>query len=68
MDKIIKKFEELQEKVLGFVRYVVRGSRGDFAVDVYTMTGLLIKTKLSSIDEHDIKDFISKHSIYLNNL
>jgi hypothetical protein len=68
MDKIIEKFESLQKKKLGFVRYTVRGSKDECAVDAHTSTGLLIKTKMSHSTEQLVKDFIYKYSVYLNSL
>lgn len=65
MKNFIAEFEQLQRKTLGFVRYVTRGSKDGYAIDVYTSTGLLITTKLSYQSEEAVRKFVVNYTKYL---
>jgi len=69
MKSKINEFEKLQKKALGFERYKIRGQGPDeFAVDVYTQMGLLIKTKMAFCSREKTIKFIEEYSQILNDL
>jgi hypothetical protein len=62
---LIKQFAVEQIKALGYEQYIVRsvvekgkGKHWLHWVDIYTRSGLIIKTKLSSISDIQLSSFI----------
>lgn len=60
--KQITKFTARQETELGYIKYKVwwekNGNEYQYCVDVYTSTGLLIKTKLNLISKQKLLEFM----------
>jgi len=68
MKGLIKDFERLQKKFLGYVMYSVRGSKEGWFIDAYTKNGLLIKTKMAYATEQQTRGFIEEQTKYLNHI
>jgi hypothetical protein len=64
IQEIIKQFAIKQIKALGYERYMVRSEiekgKGTllYWVEVYTKSGLIIKTKFSSLSDIELSSFI----------
>ena len=60
----IKQFARKQKAVLGYERYQIRSEKYsrkyEHWVDVYTRSGLVIKTKLCCISDAQLEDFITR--------
>lgn len=59
---IIKKFNELQNDILGYERYKILNKKFDYWVECYTKSGLLIKTVLHRTGESAVIDWINECS------
>ncbi len=61
-ESIIKKFNELQNDILGYERYKILNKKNDYWVECYTKSGLLIKTVLHSTGKKALIDWINERS------
>jgi hypothetical protein len=65
VNELVKKFAIEQKETLGYERYMVRSEIGKGKtknwlhwVDIYTRSGLIIKTKHSSLSDIELSSFI----------
>jgi hypothetical protein len=65
LHELIKQFAIEQIKAIGYEKYMVRSAAGKDKdkhwlhwVDIYTRSGLIIKTKLSSLSDIELSSFI----------
>ena len=55
-------FEALQEDVLGYAQYKVRGSKDEWFVDAYTRLGRFIKCKVARQPEEVVRAWVKNYS------
>jgi len=59
-------FEALQEDVLGFIQYRIRGKRDEWYLDAYTRLGRYSKCKMGRQPEEIVKKGVADYSNELN--
>ncbi len=61
-------FEALQEDVLGFVQYKVRGTKDEWYIDAYSRLGRYIKCKIGRQPEEVVREWVNKYSSVLKEM
>ena len=63
MKSLIQGFSKTQRSVLGYERYRIRsmtdGAKATYCVDIFTRSGIVIKTKYSYLSDETLGRFIS---------